>query len=74
MLTLGWSDGFSFAPLDFTLMNSAKSKHRLCEMRADLDKRASGYKRRMEAMIPKPDAVVQMLEQALNAFFHGVCI
>lgn len=36
-------------------------------MREDLDKRTTGYKRRMESMIHKPDAVVQMLERALKA-------
>ncbi|TVX96437.1 hypothetical protein FPZ49_35350, partial [Paenibacillus cremeus] len=24
MLTLGWSDGFSFAPIDFVMLSSAK--------------------------------------------------
>jgi len=71
LLTLGWSDGYSFAPIDFTLMSSAKAKNRLCEMQEDLDKRTIGYKRRMEAMNPKPDAVVQMLERALNAGFSA---
>ena len=71
LLTLGWSDGYSFAPLDFTLMSSAKVKNRLCEMREDLDKRSVGYKRRMEAISPKPDAVVQMLERALKAGFSA---
>ncbi|BAE82844.1 hypothetical protein DSY1055 [Desulfitobacterium hafniense Y51] len=71
LLTLGWSDGFSFAPLDFTLMSSAKAKNRLCEMREDLDKRSVGYKRRLEAMSPKPDTVVQMLERALKGGFSA---
>lgn len=71
LLTLGWSDGYSFAPIDFTLMSSAKVKNRLCEMRENLDKRSIGYKRRMEALNPKPDAVVQMLERALNAGFSA---
>ncbi|CCC83526.1 transposase IS4 family protein [Paenibacillus polymyxa M1] len=29
MLTLGWSDGFSFAPLDFVMLSSAKITNRL---------------------------------------------
>jgi len=67
LLTLGWSDGYSFAPIDFTLISSANAKNRLCDMREDLDKRSTRYKRRMEAMSHKPDAVVQMLERALKA-------
>jgi len=53
LLTLGWSDGFSFVPLDFTLLSSANAKNRLCEMREDLDKRTIGYKRRKESMLSK---------------------
>ena len=29
MLTLGWSDGFSFLPLDFVLCSSAKAEKRV---------------------------------------------
>lgn len=71
LLTLGWSDGYSFAPLDFTLMSSAKAKNRLCEMREGLDKRTIGYKRRKEAMNSKPDAVVEMVDRALKAGFSA---
>lgn len=35
-LTLGWSDGFSFAPLDFVMLSSAKLANRLCEMASNL--------------------------------------
>ncbi|MGI6450058.1 MAG: IS4 family transposase [Desulfitobacteriia bacterium] len=69
LLTLGWSDGYSFVPIDFTLLSSAKAKNRLCEMKKDLDKRSIGYKRRVEALSHKPDAVVQMLERAIKAGF-----
>lgn len=33
MLTLGWSDGHSFVPVDFALLSSAKPENRYCEMR-----------------------------------------
>jgi hypothetical protein len=68
---LGWSDGYSFAPIDFTLMSSSKDKNRLCEMREDLDKRSIGYKRRIEAMNHKPDAVIEMLDRAQKAGFSA---
>lgn len=71
LLTLGWSDGYSFVPVDFTLLSSANVKNRLFEMREDLDKRSIGYKRRMEAMLPKPDAVLKMLEKSLKAGFSA---
>ena len=71
LLTLGWSDGFSFAPLDFSLMSSAKIENRYNEMRVDLDKRLCGYKRRKEALQHKPDTVVQMIDRAMTAEFSA---
>jgi hypothetical protein len=71
LLTLGWSDGYSFVPVDFTLLSSANAKNRLCEMREDLDKRTVGYKRRQEALNHKPEAVVQMLDRAIDAGFSA---
>ena len=50
ILTLGWSDGVSFLPLDFTLCSSAKAGKRLQGVSKEVDKRCCGYKRRMEAM------------------------
>lgn len=52
-------------------MSSAKPKNRLCEMQENLDKRTIGYKRRMEAMNPKPDTVVQILERTLKSGFSA---
>ena len=69
LLTLGWSDGYSFAPLDFCMMSSSKEKNRYNGIREGLDKRFCGYKRRVEAMLHKPDAVVQMIDRALRAGF-----
>lgn len=66
MLTLGWSDGFSFVPVDFVLLSSAKKENRYCEMDASIDKRTSGYKRRLEAVQPKPDMAAQLLQNALD--------
>jgi hypothetical protein len=69
MLTLGWSDGFSFAPIDFVMLSSAKLANRFCEMKQHLFKRSHGYKRRMEAISRKPDAVVGLIERALSVGF-----
>ena len=67
LLTLGWSDGFSFAPLDFSLMSSAKEENRYSEIREGMDKRLCGYKRRQEALLHKPEVVAQMIDRALQA-------
>ena len=67
MLTLGWSDGFSFMPIDFSLLSSRKEENRLHGIREDIDKRTIGYKRRKEALQSKPDAVSSLLQNALKA-------
>lgn len=67
LLTLGWSDGFTFVPIDFSLLSSRKAENRLQEIRSDIDKRTNGYKRRKEALQSKPDAVSSLIQNALNA-------
>jgi hypothetical protein len=50
MLTLGWSDGHTFVPIDFSLLSSAKKENRYTEASVRMDKRTVGYKRRQEAI------------------------
>lgn len=63
MLTMGWSDGHSFIPVDFTLLSSAKSC--INGMMEGIDKRTSGYKRRQEALLSAPKVIVSMLDRAI---------
>ena len=65
MLTLGWSDGHSFLPVDFALLSSTKSK--LQEASEDVDKRACGWHRRQEALQPMPRMVETLVKQSLSA-------
>jgi hypothetical protein len=48
-------------------MSSAKEENRYNEIKEGLDKRLCGYKRRKEALLHKPDVVVQMIERVLQA-------
>lgn len=48
MLTLGWSDGATFMPVDFALLSSKKAQ--VNGISEQIDKRTSGYKRRIEAL------------------------
>lgn len=66
MLTLGWSDGYSFIPADFAMMSSASKANRVQEVSESIDKRTSGYKRRCEAIKKKTDVAVQMISNALK--------
>ncbi len=66
LLTLGWTDGFSFVPVLFNLLSSAKKRNRYNEISEKVDHRTNGYRFRKESQLQKPDAVVLMLKRALN--------
>ena len=66
ILSLGWSDGASFVPLDFALLSSAKEKNRLQGITKMLDKRTCGYKRRKEAMQPSTELLEPMIKRVLS--------
>jgi len=65
MLTLGWSDGHTFIPVDFSLLSSTKSQ--VNGISEKIDKRTSGYKRRTESLRRSTELVPLMLDQALAA-------
>lgn len=66
LLTLGWSDGFSFLPLDFVLCSSAKAEKRVQGIKKILDKRTCGYKRRLEATTKSTDHLEAMVKRAIS--------
>lgn len=65
LLTLGWSDGYSFAPVGFNLLSSAKKSNRYQEISDKIDHRTNGYKARKESMLAKPDAAILLIQRAL---------
>jgi DDE superfamily endonuclease/Archaeal putative transposase ISC1217 len=65
MLTMGWSDGHSFVPIDFALLSSAKSG--INGMDEKIDKRTSGYKRRQESLMSAPQVIGTMIDRAIKA-------
>lgn len=67
MLTLGWSDGFSFIPVDFSMLSSTNKSNRLNDLNSSIDKRTCGYKRRKESLLPKPEAASKLLDHALSS-------
>ena len=64
MLTMGWSDGHTFIPVDFALLSSLKAQ--INGMNEQLDKRFTGYRRRQEALLKAPQVIAQMLDRVLN--------
>ena len=67
LLTLGWSDGYSFIPTGFNMLSSANKSNRYNEISDAIDHRSNGYKIRKESMMHKTDAAIRLIENALNA-------
>lgn len=66
MLTLGWSDGSTFLPVNSVLLSSENKKNRINEA-ADVDKRTVGYKRRVLSMQKGTQAMLELLKIAKKA-------
>ena len=67
LLTLGWTDNYSFVPVGFSMLSSAKEKNRLAGIDSRIDKRTNGYQRRKEAILPKTDVAMCLIRNALRA-------
>lgn len=65
MLTLGWSDGHTFMPIDFSLVSSRKSQ--INGISDHIDKRTCGYKRRQNALQTEPEQIPDMIKRALTS-------
>jgi DDE superfamily endonuclease len=63
MLTLGWSDGYTFMPIDFSLLSSKKAQ--INGISTQIDKRTCGYKRRENALQSSPEQIPDMIKRAL---------
>lgn len=70
LLTLGWSDGYSFIPVGFNLLSSASKSNRYEEISDNIDHRSNGYKTRKESLLPKTEASLLLIKRALEA---GIC-
>jgi hypothetical protein len=68
MLTLGWSDGASFVPVDHALLSSRKQKNRIQGITKEMDRRTCGARRRTEALTKSTDLIVPMVKRALALF------
>lgn len=67
MLTLGWSDGNSFLPLNHCLLSSTKRRNRIQEASRDVDPRSNGGKQRKLAQTKAPTVVQELLKEAKAA-------
>ena len=66
MLTLGWSDGNSFVPLNHCLMSAADDKNLLCKA-ADFDGRSLAGKRRKQSRRKATEVMIDLLKAARSS-------
>jgi hypothetical protein len=66
LLTLGWSDGNTFLPVNSCLMSTENKKNRVIEAKAH-DKRSLAYKKRTMAQNKMSDVVMDLLRAAKAA-------
>ena len=67
MLTLGWSDGNTFLPVNGILLSTENKRNRINEAK-EVDKRTVGYKRRMLAVEKGTSAMLELLRAAKKAY------
>lgn len=63
MLTLGWSDGSTFLPVNSILLSSENKKNRINDA-GTVDKRSVGYKRRQLSVTKGTEAMLELLKAA----------
>lgn len=66
MLTLGWSDGATFLPVNSCLVSTANAEKRINEAKT-MSANSIGAQRRQLAQMEKPDIVPKLLKEALSA-------
>lgn len=71
MLTLGWSDGVSFIPVDHSILSSPNKKNRIKGITKKMDRRTCGARRRQEAITKSTDLIVPLVRRALGFFISA---
>ncbi|SDZ25180.1 hypothetical protein SAMN05421736_108109 [Evansella caseinilytica] len=59
---------------DQNILSSRKKKNRLNEISSTLDKRSSGYNRRLDALQTAPVQISSMVQRAMNAGIEAACV
>lgn len=68
MLTLGWSDGNTFLPVNSCMLSTENKKNRINEAKS-IDSSSNGKKRRDQAQKKATEVVPELLKKALD---HGI--
>ena len=64
LLTMGWSDGNTFLPINHCLLSSANASNRMSPSDARIDSKSNGGKQRKLAQTEAPQVVLSMLKEA----------
>ncbi len=67
LLTLGWSDGNTFLPVNSCLLSSEKESSRIQEVREKLDRRSCGSRTRKLAQTKAPVVMLEMIDTAVRS-------
>lgn len=67
LLTLGWSDGNTFLPVNGCLLASEKEQNLYQRASQDIDKRSVGHQRRVRAQTKATAVMLELLEQAIKS-------
>ncbi len=74
LLLLGWTDGYSFLPVAFNMLASAKAEKRIVPANTAIDRRTNGAKARGDAIMQKPEAAIALIRSALEAGIEASCV
>ena len=66
LMTLGWTDGYSFIPVNFSLLASSNSKNILGKI-VNFAKNSVAGKRRIMAQSKGTDVIIQLIDLAMKA-------
>ena len=66
MLTLGWSDGNTFMPVNSVLLSS-ENDNTVMNIPEEIDKRSNAYKRRNLSRSKATDAMITLIKEAKAA-------
>lgn len=70
LMTVGWTDGNTFLPINSSLLASSKDENRIGPT-ISYDKRSLAYQRRALAQRKGTDVMIELLKNAKNAGFHA---
>ncbi|WP_029232373.1 IS4 family transposase [Butyrivibrio sp. VCB2006] len=65
MLTLGWTDGNTFLPVNQILLSSSNENKLISSN--DVDRRSNGFKRRKLSVMKGTDAMIELIKEARKA-------